>query len=91
MQTMLYQKMTVPIGQLAEIGMSFHRIRVNLRDAVNAEKPADSEGFIKRAEELLSVIDKTLPEYEKTLFTDGGRNQYEELKSAIDSFPTLIS
>ncbi|MFA5519334.1 MAG: methyl-accepting chemotaxis protein [Spirochaetota bacterium] len=84
--TMLYEQMTVPVGEMAEIGMSFHRIRVNLRDAIAASSVAESESFIQRADELEEIINKNIESYEKTLFSDEGKQSFAELKAAIAEY-----
>ena len=84
--TRLYEKMTVPLGQLGKIGMNFHRIRVNLRDAIAADNDADAENFLKRAEELKADMLKTLPEYEKSLLTADGKRQYDDVMKAISEY-----
>jgi len=84
--TMLYQEMTVPIGEMAEIGMSFHRVRVNLRDAIATNNPAEAERLIQRAGELEGIIHKNIESYEKTLFSDEGRQSFGALKAAISDY-----
>jgi len=84
--TALFISMTIPVGQLGEIGMNFHRIRVNLRDAITADKAEESINFIKRAEELYDRIKVLLPEYEKSLLTDEGRKQYADLIKAFKNY-----
>lgn len=84
--TMLYQQMTVPIGEMAEIGMSFHRVRVNLRDAIATNNPAEAERFIQRAVELEEIISKNIESYEKTLFSDEGKQTFAALKAAIADY-----
>jgi methyl-accepting chemotaxis protein len=84
--TKLYEMMTIPIGQLGLVGMNFHRVRVNLRDAIAADKPEAAEKFTKRAEELSDEIDKTMVEFEKTLFTDEGRKMFADLTKDIRDY-----
>lgn len=84
--TMLYEEMTVPIGEMGVIGMSFHRIRVNLRDALAVNNAAESEKFILRANDLLKVIHKNAESYEKTLFSAEGKKTFGELKTALESY-----
>jgi methyl-accepting chemotaxis protein len=84
--TKLYEKMTVPIGQMGEVGMSYHRIRVNLRDALSADNDADAEKFEKRIAELDENLNKNLDEYEKSLFTDEGRKLFADLKQALGDY-----
>ena len=84
--TMLYEKMTIPIGQLGHVGMNFHRIRVNLRDAIATTKPDDAERFSKRAEELYDEAIKVLADYEKTIFTEAGQKAYDDLIKALKDY-----
>ncbi len=84
--TMLYEKMTIPVGQLGEIGMNFHRIRVNLRDAIAENDPVKAEGFTKRADEFYNTISKLLVEYEKSLMTDEGRKDFAAFMTAIKDY-----
>ncbi len=82
----LFEKMTEPIHQIGTVGMSFHRIRVNLRDAIATDDQEKISGYIKRVAELDETAHKNLDEYEKTLFTDAGRKQYAELKQAVADY-----
>lgn len=82
----LYEQMTVPVGEMGVIGMSFHRIRVNLRDAVASNDQSSSEKFITRVDELTGVIDKNVEYYEKTLFSAEGKKSFGELKNALTEY-----
>ncbi len=84
--TMLYEKMTIPIGQIGEIGMYFHRIRVNLRDAIATNDPAKAEDFTKRADEFYNSISKLLDDYEKTIITDEGRKQFTSFREELKDY-----
>jgi len=82
----LYEKLTVPIGDLGQMGMDFHRVRVNLRDAITAESTQDIEKFVKRIEELNASIDKNLDDYSKTILTDEGKQQFNDLKKYLAAY-----
>ncbi len=82
----LYEQMTVPVSEMGVIGMSFHRIRVNLRDAVASNDQSSSEKFITRVDELTGVIDKNVEYYEKTLFSAEGKKSFGELKNALTEY-----
>ena len=82
----LFEKMTVPIEQIGKAGMSFHRIRVNLRDAIAAESAAAASKFLERVAELDEVIHENLDEYEKTVFTEEGKKQFADLKKAVSDY-----
>jgi methyl-accepting chemotaxis protein len=76
----LYEKVTVPIGQLQDISTDFQRIRVNVRDVILASSSEDIQKYAKRIQELRSNLDKSALEFEKTILTDEGRKLFEEFK-----------
>ena len=76
----MYEKVTVPLGQMADISVAFQRIRVNSRDFTSATTPDKQEHFAGRIKELRGTIDKQADLYEKTILTDEGRKLFEEFK-----------
>ena len=88
--TKLYEKMTVPIGQLANISTDFQRLRVNARDVIAATTPEERERFIGRIKELRESIAKNSDLYEKTLFTEEGRKLYEDFKKTRAIYGPLL-
>ena len=73
----LYEKITIPIGQLQDVSTFFQRIRVNTRDLILADNKADEMKYISNIKELRSGIDKEAGEFEKTILTDEGRKLFE--------------
>ena len=69
----LYEKITVPIGQLQDVSTFFQRIRVKTRDLIIAENKADETKAINTIKALRVNIDKAATEFEKTILTDEGR------------------
>jgi len=82
----LFNMMTIPIHQIGEVGMCFHRVRVNLRDAIATDNRDKALDYIKRVSELDQKARQNLDEYEKTLFTDAGRKQFAELRQAVENY-----
>jgi methyl-accepting chemotaxis protein len=78
----LYQKITVPLGDLSFMSISFQRVRINLRDALETkdekEKQADIDTLLKLRQEIAERSDK----FEKTILTDEGRSLYKEFMAA---------
>ncbi|WP_306545942.1 MCP four helix bundle domain-containing protein [Desulfobulbus sp.] len=94
--TRLFEKMTVPLGEMAEIAISFQRIRVNSRDFIDATTPDKQEHFAGRIKELRESIEKNMTSYEKSILTDEGAKLFDELKknrvvygAALDKMMTL--
>ncbi|MFH0995059.1 MAG: MCP four helix bundle domain-containing protein [Pseudomonadota bacterium] len=84
--TMLYEKVTVPIGELAHISISFQRVRVNSRDLLTAKTKEQRAGFETRIKELRNDITEESNKYEKTLFTDEGRKLFADFKKAREIY-----
>ena len=88
--TKLYEKITIPIGQMQDVSTSFQRMRVNLRDVVTATTAEDVQKYAKRIQELRAEIDKAATEFEKTILTDDGRKLFEEFKKTRTTYgPTV--
>ena len=80
--TRLYEKMTVPLGEMAEISIAFQRIRVNSRDFISATTPKEQDHFAGRIKELQEAIEKNIASYEKTILTDEGAKLFDEFKKS---------
>ncbi|MCE1227409.1 MAG: methyl-accepting chemotaxis protein [Geobacteraceae bacterium] len=87
--TKLYRQIAVPLGQLTTISTDFQRIRVNSRDIVYAEKD-DREEFAHRIQELSSSMDKEAIAYEKTLFSEDGKQLFRDYKDAESAYLTVV-
>jgi methyl-accepting chemotaxis protein len=80
--TKLYEKMTVPLGEMANISTSFQRIRVNTRDLIAANTPEKQEQFMGRIKDLRAELSKNAESFEKTIFSDEGHKVFDEFKKA---------
>ena len=84
--TKMYEKMTVPLGQMANISIAFQRVRVNSRDFISAATPEKRDYFAGRIKELSESIDKQSELFEKTILTDDGRKLFEEFKKSRNAY-----
>ncbi len=80
--TMLYEQVVVPLGELADISINFQRVRVNSRDLISATRKEDRITYEKRIADLRAQIDEMTASYEKTLFTEEGRKLTEDFKKS---------
>ncbi|MHB8056845.1 MAG: methyl-accepting chemotaxis protein [Desulfuromonadaceae bacterium] len=78
--TKMYELMTVPLHEIAVVSISFQRLRVNLRDLINATSVEDNERIQTRLNELRKSISEHSEKFEKSLFTDEGRKLMGEFK-----------
>jgi methyl-accepting chemotaxis protein len=84
--TMLYERVTVPLGQLGVITQDFQRVRVNARDMIAAQDPEKIKYFIDRIKTLRGDIDKAAADYEKTIITDEGKTQFRKFVDARSAY-----
>ena len=84
--TVLYQKITEPLGDIGEVSTHFQRMRVNTLQFVIAktsEKRADQK---KSIEERRKSIEENLGQFEKTIITDEGRAAFKDLKENLKAY-----
>jgi methyl-accepting chemotaxis protein len=84
--TKLYENMTVPLSELGRMQAAFHRVRVNMRDAIRSNDPAEIKQEISRVDELSKIISDNGDSYEKTLLTVEGKKMYADFVSARKDF-----
>ncbi|BCS54793.1 methyl-accepting chemotaxis protein [Geobacter sp. SVR] len=84
--TELYEKITLPLGELAGISVDFQRVRINLRDATETNDPAEVKAAWDTITTLRSEISARAERFEKTILTDEGRKQFAEFKEARKAY-----
>jgi len=89
-ETRLYEKITVPLGEMADISIAFQRVRVNIRDLISATTPDKQEHFAGRIKELREEINKTSASYEKTILTNEGHKLFDEFKKSRVVYGTAL-
>ncbi|MFZ5772543.1 MAG: methyl-accepting chemotaxis protein [Thermodesulfobacteriota bacterium] len=88
--TKLYQKITVPMEEMAQLAVAFQRMRVNARDIINAATAEDRQHFADRIKELRAAIDDNAASFEKTILTEEGRKLFEEFKATRAAYGPLL-
>jgi methyl-accepting chemotaxis protein len=76
--TMLYEKMTVPLGDLQGMTESFQRARVNLLELTFAETPERRAGLKQEIADRRSVVAKSSEEFSKTIISPAVRDEYNK-------------
>ncbi len=76
--TKLYEKFTVPIGQLQEMISSHFLIRLTLQELQYEMDAAKRAEAVSRARELLNTIDQNSVEFQKSILTKEGREHFRE-------------
>jgi len=88
--TMMYEKVTTPLGQMADIAIAFQRVRINVRDHVEAATKEEKALYEKNIKDLRNKISDQSREYEKTILTDEGKKLFEEFKKSREVYGAHI-
>ncbi len=80
--TMLYEKMTVPLGDLANMSVAFQRVRINLRDIVESRDEKEIQAAVETIRKLRQDVSERSERFEKTILTEEGRTLFNEFKES---------
>ncbi|MFZ5776146.1 MAG: MCP four helix bundle domain-containing protein [Thermodesulfobacteriota bacterium] len=86
----LYEKVTQPLGHLAEISVSFQRVRINLRDVVGADSEEERQQAVETIKKLRENITNASDSFEKTILTEEGRQLYGQFQDARKKYGAVI-
>ena len=78
----LYEKITAPLGDLANMSIAFQRVRINLRDAVETKDPTERQATVDTLNKLRREIAERGERFEKTILTEEGRKLFGEFKES---------
>jgi methyl-accepting chemotaxis protein len=88
--TMLYEKMTVPLGILLHLATDFERLRINNRDVIYAETPKERAEKSNTIEAIYKDIDPNLPVYEKSYIDDEDKRLFDEFVKPYREYVAAI-
>ncbi|RPI74257.1 MAG: methyl-accepting chemotaxis protein [Desulfobacteraceae bacterium] len=88
--TMLYEKMTLPLGYLGDIAVAFQRIRINVRDLLDSKTQEEMQKSIDMINELGKTTDDNAGKYEKTILTDEGKKLFDTFVSARKKYHSSL-
>jgi methyl-accepting chemotaxis protein len=84
--TKLYEKMTVPLGEIGQLATAFQRMRCNLLEMWAAESLERLNDQKKRADDRDKEIAELEVKFQKTILTEDGRTMFKAYKEAYDKF-----
>ncbi|MBJ6799018.1 methyl-accepting chemotaxis protein [Geomonas propionica] len=76
----LYQKMTVPLGDIGEMAVGFQRVRIGLRELVETTDPAEKKKIVASIKSIRAEIGDNVNAVEKTIETQKERDLLDEYK-----------
>jgi methyl-accepting chemotaxis protein len=80
--TKLYEKETMPLAELANMSVSFQRVRINLRDIIESKDDKEAAAYLETLAKLRQEISGRSVIFEKTILTEEGRRLFSEFKEA---------
>ena len=82
---------TVPLGEISDIAVSFQRVRINLRDVVESTDDAEVAASRETIKQLSARITEQLNAFEKTIVSDEGRKAFAELVQARKDYVQILT
>jgi methyl-accepting chemotaxis protein len=89
--TELYEKMTVPLGDVAQFGATINRKRSVALMLVFAPSSAEFENQFKAFDGFDKVLQEAKKSYEATVLTDAGRALYNKMLDAEKTFDAELA
>jgi methyl-accepting chemotaxis protein len=88
----LYENSTVPLPELADIAVSFQRLRVASRDYINAEGDAEKRAkFEKQMRDLLDDVAKRSDSYQRRSLTPEMRTVFAQFADARRAYENYLA
>lgn len=84
--TKSYEQATAHMKDALDMATYFQRIRVNVRDALLAETPADAQGFVYRSEQIRELMMKAEENWARTFVDEQDKKNFEAFHSAFDEY-----
>lgn len=82
----LYSKLTVPVGNIGDIAVTFQRYRVNMAVLVGEKAHEEQQKMLDENTLFRGQFPVKLAEYEKSLQTDEERQTLGELRAAQEDY-----
>ncbi|WP_183350844.1 methyl-accepting chemotaxis protein [Geomonas paludis] len=81
-----YETVTVPLGEMAGMSVSFQRVRINVRDAVEATDPTLRQRYVDTVTSLRQNISDRAARYDKTITNDEERGLFRDFVQARSAY-----
>lgn len=82
----MYNNMTVPLAQIAEIAETFQRVRINLRDMVFAKTAEDERYYLDRVRNLTDKIAELSADFETSILSQEMQDLYDDFVATRQVF-----
>lgn len=86
----LYVHNTLPLGQMANISICFHRVRVNMRDAILEKNIEEKKAYLNRTDELLVEMNKSMDSFSKSIKNDQTKKLFYDVQTALNTYMPIL-
>ncbi|MBF0339134.1 MAG: MCP four helix bundle domain-containing protein [Nitrospirae bacterium] len=90
MDTMLYEKMTVPLAIVGELSANFQRSRINMLRLIQHRDITERDKYAARLSELKEETKKHVADYEKTYIDDNDRAMFKLFMDINKEYETYV-
>ena len=87
----LYEKMTVPLGDLVIIAESYHKMSGNVRDVISAENEPQVQSFESIIEQSSNEINERLDSFEATIMTEDESILVDNIRKYKGQYDAVIA
>ena len=86
----VFEKVTVPMAEIANVAVAFQRIRVNALVAVHAKDKAEFADALESIKKFRAIVQENLDKFEKSIHTDEGRKLFAELLESRKAYIAVL-
>jgi methyl-accepting chemotaxis protein len=86
----LYDKVTLPITNMLTVTESYQKIRSYLRDLILTKNTKENASIVSEIDKENSKIDKALDQFEKSILTQAGKDEFSELQKKLSVYREKI-
>ena len=90
LDTLLYETMTVPLGEMAVMLDSYQRMRSNVKDIILSDNAADIAEYERLIQVRNQEFTTNLDSYETTLFSEEGLRLLQEVRSLKAEYDSIM-
>ena len=88
---LLYEKITVPLGDLGTISVAFQKVRIDLRDLVQTKDRDEKQQIKETIKGLRATIGEKVAALEKTIITADGQKLLDDYKQVRVEYGQVIA
>jgi len=89
MYSELYNEFGVPLGDIADVSISFQQIRVCTRDIVIASDQESKQEIVEKMDAYYNNMLAGMEKFKDSLMTEEGKEEFKKLEEALEEYKPL--